>query len=732
MAKNSVILDNVFVKKRDRFEVGSYWQDDTGIQCYSPADGGTIRGNVVVGFRQGIYAKCRGTFTVEHNTVIASRSALYRSNWHNGNVFRRNIVVDTYQPFHNPKFIEGGTVVTDNLVWQPRELALFHESLDCAILAGNHGNVIADPRFVAPEKGDYRLRPDSPAVKLAAGDRPWGAMPVLDAMEDRDAPTVSISLNSPAAPAGAKGVEFFENDPWNGGERSQVREHLKSDDDVDYVTRDATVHLLIDANDALGELGMMKTRIDAGAWSEGKPFTPRLDVDLGANAGLRVLSVRVSDTAGNWSPPADLRIAVAKVAPVLIGEPTIYTSDHGAVVCFETDRPALAWLVLPSGHHVAQPRMIDRAWDAMVGGDSVTEWTTPRRSHAIALDAAAAPAGADVTYRIELKDGAGLKGVTEERKFKAGGAARTIRVAAGGSIQAAVDIALPGDTVLLEPGLYVQSVYFGRGGVSDAPIALKAAEPGTVTLDGARDLASLIRLEGAPNVVIENLELRWVTLRGYMVYAADSPNLTIRNCRMWNKTLSYEWGEGWGVFAHRSPGLIVDNCLLLRLEHGVVLLDSPHSRITKNTMLQCLYGGLAVYVLSAEGTVVENNCFAFNGNDSIYIEALSPTELETFQCDYNNLGTQLRPSNEGGDMSVIAPHLLLKMGSKAIVYWNGERFRDMAGWRATGHGEHSIFLDPKWVDPIAYDFRLSPDSPNIGAGRDGVDIGAFPVAPPTP
>ena len=35
------------------------------------------------------------------------------------------------------------------------------------------GSIIADPRFVAPDKDDFRLRPDSPALKL--GFKPFDA-----------------------------------------------------------------------------------------------------------------------------------------------------------------------------------------------------------------------------------------------------------------------------------------------------------------------------------------------------------------------------------------------------------------------------------------------------------------------------------------------------------------------------------------------------------------------------
>jgi hypothetical protein len=40
---------------------------------------------------------------------------------------------------------------------------------------------------------------------------------------------------------------------------------------------------------------------------------------------------------------------------------------------------------------------------------------------------------------------------------------------------------------------------------------------------------------------------------------------------------------------------------------------------------------------------------------------------------------------------------------------------------------HSIFKHPRYADPVRRDFRLLPDSPNIGAGEGGTNIGALGV-----
>ncbi len=61
---------------------------------------------------------------------------------------------------------------------------------------------------------------------------------------------------------------------------------------------------------------------------------------------------------------------------------------------------------------------------------------------------------------------------------------RTIRVGPANSIQDAVDRARPGDTVSLTAGTYYQSVVVNVSGKPGSPIALRAEEPGAVTITG--------------------------------------------------------------------------------------------------------------------------------------------------------------------------------------------------------------------------------------------------------
>jgi hypothetical protein len=91
------------------------------------------------------------SFTLEHNIVYWKTGALFGGPWN-----RIRARVD-----HNSYFNAAGEAVTftglDQIAWQK--------------LGHDEHSIIADPMFVAPENHDYRLSPDSPALKI--GFRPF-------------------------------------------------------------------------------------------------------------------------------------------------------------------------------------------------------------------------------------------------------------------------------------------------------------------------------------------------------------------------------------------------------------------------------------------------------------------------------------------------------------------------------------------------------------------------------
>src|ERR687892_1316826 len=78
------------------------------------------------------------------------------------------------------------------------------------------------------------------------------------------------------------------------------------------------------------------------------------------------------------------------------------------------------------------------------------------------------------------------------------------------TIQAAVDAAEPGDLVLIEPGVYEESV-----SVTTPELTIRGTDRNEVILDGGFELDNGIRVTGAAGVAIENMTARNFTKNGF-------------------------------------------------------------------------------------------------------------------------------------------------------------------------------------------------------------------------
>jgi hypothetical protein len=74
-------------------------------------------------------------------------------------------------------------------------------------------------------------------------------------------------------------------------------------------------------------------------------------------------------------------------------------------------------------------------------------------------------------------------------------------------------------------------------------------------------------------------------------------------------------------------------------------------------------------------------------------------QLRTFEMDYN---VYFNPTK-----------------SRAEVDFNGQSWE---AWQQRGNDRHSIYADPRFVDPKGRDFRLQPDSPALGLGFVPIDL----------
>ena len=189
--ENASVEDCRFYKRRDTFMVPMYSQDDTGIQYYVPARGGSIRGNLCEGFGMGVFIKAHtAPYVVEHNTLVGLGQGLGfgSTSWHPEQRFRFNIVANCARPVEI--FVDKNDSSRDidsNCYWSSSR----H---DLKKIGAN--DIVADPKFIFPEWRDYRLASNSPCLKLADERGPCGAFPA-ESSEGRAPSSPNLDFGPP-------------------------------------------------------------------------------------------------------------------------------------------------------------------------------------------------------------------------------------------------------------------------------------------------------------------------------------------------------------------------------------------------------------------------------------------------------------------------------------------------------------------------------------------------------
>jgi parallel beta-helix repeat protein len=183
------------------------------------------------------------------------------------------------------------------------------------------------------------------------------------------------------------------------------------------------------------------------------------------------------------------------------------------------------------------------------------------------------------------------------------GADEAVVVRPGESIQAAIDVAVPGTTIVVRQGTYRENLEIATDRITLVGSGARLRPPATSRPTGCTDpeppsLVSGICIHGTRGVKVDGFAIQGFSNTGIFVIGGGDTEVTH------NRTT----GNGeYGIFANSSTNtLIADNRAAGNGEAGIYVGDSPASR-ARVIGNESARNGFGVFVRSAQRGVIDDN-----------------------------------------------------------------------------------------------------------------------------
>ena len=194
----TVVHDNCF------HDIQSFSYGGWGLYTDEGSTGIVMENNLVYRAKCGSFHQHYGKENLIRNNVLAFATEQQlqrtRSEPHTSFTFERNIVYwDNDSPLLGSNWKDNNFKMDNNVYWQAvGKPILFPGGLTLDTWREERGqdqhSIVADPLFVDPQRGDFHLKPDSPALKV-------GFQPFDDTKAGRTTPP-SLTKDLPPVPAG--------------------------------------------------------------------------------------------------------------------------------------------------------------------------------------------------------------------------------------------------------------------------------------------------------------------------------------------------------------------------------------------------------------------------------------------------------------------------------------------------------------------------------------------------
>jgi cytochrome c peroxidase len=223
-------------------------------------------------------------------------------------------------------------------------------------------------------------------------------------------------------------------------------------------------------------------------------------------------------------------------------------------------------------------------------------------------------------------------------------APQTVRVKAGESIQMALDKAIPGDIIEVEPGIYKEELKTDTNNITLRGLSqTKDGQGSRPLLDGDKKLSDGVLATG-DNFVVENFDIKNYVANGVIVQHAN--NVTFRNLYVENTGL-------YGTYPVSCTGVTIENVKATGIADAALYVGQSRDIVVRNCEA---YGNVTgIEIENSINAVVENN-YVYNNTGGILVFVL-PNNVSKIGRDCivrNNRVIENNHANFGNPNSIVS------------------------------------------------------------------------------
>ena len=297
------------------------------------------------------------------------------------------------------------------------------------------------------------------------------------------------------------------------------------------------------------------------------------------------------------------------------------------------------------------------------------------------------------------------------------------------TISHAVGELVPGGTVVITTGVYTDSVTVAVSGSLDTPVTIRAEGDVQVTsTNGSAFTLNSANFVKLLNLTVTNCPATGIALEGSgssvisncISIANTGSGLSIRNGGLHQVVdCVFQGNTAHGAYLYNAPDtLLLRSCFQRNLVNGIqngVDDTGPSLRVTVRECLIADNRSHGIYLRSRDSTrwLFENSVIYGNNTYGIYLN------------HYANITNRNLVVACNGAVGIAGTYTTSGYNYNCNLVGNGIDL---------GEGVQTVVTNcinavPSFVDARKGDFRLYADSPCIGTGAGGVDMGMYPAGP---